>query len=394
MTQQEQVASFNQSIRLSLDRNTFVKLSLGNYKGDIAELKNMYMKRILIKDQTMLSVTYRYKTKDIVKNFGIEQGLLMVEDAEGDFRVATLMTTENDLQMEYFSEKKIVFRTLKATHTTLPEETHDKNKKRHIGTGKNTYLHDLKITNAEGVVLKHAQDKYRQINHYIELLSTMLKDLPSREELHVLDMGSGKGYLTFALYDYLNNNLQRKATVTGVEYRQDMVQLCTEVAAKNNFQDLHFAKGSIGDYDCKDVNILIALHACDTATDDAIYKGITANADLIVVAPCCHKQIRKEMETSNIQNDLDFMVKYGIYLEREAEMVTDSLRALLLEYAGYKTRVFEFISGEHTPKNVMIVGERRSAAEKVNKALYVERIKKAKAYFGIRQHHLEMKLGL
>jgi hypothetical protein len=139
--------------------------------------------------------------------------------------------------------------------------------------------------------------------------------------------------------------------------------------------------------------VLIALHACDTATDDAIYKGITANADLIVVAPCCHKQIRKEIEKYKVKNELDFLLKHGIFLERQAEMVTDGLRSLLLEYYGYTTKVFEFVSEANTPKNVMIVAEKKAKTQAQQEEI-LKKIKETKAYFGIEFHYLEKLMGL
>jgi hypothetical protein len=134
--------------------------------------------------------------------------------------------------------------------------------------------------------------------------------------------------------------------------------------------------------------LLIALHACDTATDDAIYKGIKTNAELIVVAPCCHKQIRREMEKGKTKNDVSFLTKYGIFMERQAEMITDGIRALVLEYFGYKTKIFEFISDVHTPKNVLVVGIKGEIA-KSRKTEILAQIQQTKSYFGIGYHHLE-----
>ncbi len=394
MLDQNQISLFFSFLEQSLASNTFVKLSFGNYKGTEDGLKNLYIKKVLIKEEEKLSFTYRYKTRDIVKNYSENLGIGMIKSQLGDsFLVANLFTTEEDLQLEIVADHKIVLRKTQANHKALPDLGHDRNKKRHIVSGGQSYLHDLQITNAEGQVMKHAQDKYKQINHYIELLRVMLNELPKHERVEVVDMGSGKGYLTFALYDYLTNTLQLNASVTGVEYRTDLVTLCNEIAVKNNFSNLRFVEGSIEQYDCKDANILIALHACDTATDDAIYKGITANADLIVVAPCCHKQIRNEIEKNKKSNAVDFITQHGIYLERQAEMVTDSIRALILEYYGYKTKVFEFISEAHTPKNVMITGE-RGRTDSMRKDKILQELKEAKEFFGIKKHYLEVLLGM
>src|SRR5690606_2041912 len=228
-----------------------------------------------------------------------------------------------------------------------------------------------------------------QINHYIEILSAMLKRLPQKDTLNVVDMGAGKGYLTFALYDYLVHKLQKRTYLVGVEYRKDLVELCNQVAAKSDFKNLLFLRGAIEEYQPEsDLDMLIALHACDTATDDAIAKGIRHHADLIVVAPCCHKQIRREMEKNKTPNGLDFLLKHGIFMERQAEMVTDGLRALIMEYFGYQTRVFEFVSDAHTPKNVLVVGERKSIDPKRQQEI-LAKIRSIKTYFGIDYHHLE-----
>ena len=389
-----QINQFITSLSESISDNSFVKLSLGNYKGSETELKNIYVKLILIKREEKLNFTYRYKTRDITKNFTIEEGIKLIQTSiESGFKVATLFTNEFDLIMETLNNQKITLRKINPTSKSNATLDHDRNKKRLIETNEQGYLHELKITDFEGNVYKNAQDKYKQINHYVEILSSLIKEIPNDKLKKVVDMGSGKGYLTFALYDYLTNILKLSTSVIGVEFRPDMVELCNNIAQKTGFGDLQFVEGTIENYDSKDTNILIALHACDTATDDAIYKGITAQADLIVVAPCCHKQIRREMEKNKASNELDFLTKYGIFLERQAEMVTDGIRALILEYFGYKTKVFQFISDAHTPKNVLVVGIKGKINPK-KQAEILEKLKVTKAYFGIEYHHLERLVGL
>ncbi|MEZ4884796.1 MAG: SAM-dependent methyltransferase [Chitinophagales bacterium] len=374
----------------SLNNNTFVKLSLGNYKGSDAELKNIRVKRTLIKRKDKLSFTYRFKTRDVVKNYDFEGGIqLMEEQVKMDgFRHLLLCTTDFDLQLMVDKKGKWRLQKQKPTTTTLPSLAHDRPKNRKIEASNQPYLQALRITDASGKVYKAAQNKYRQINHYIEILSSLLKELPQSEQINVVDMGAGKGYLTFALYDYLNNVLKKKAKVTGVEFRKDLVDLCNDIAKKSGFDQLQFEEGTIENYENPSIDVLIALHACDTATDDAIAKGIRGDADLIVVAPCCHKQIRREMEQYKVKNELDFLTQYGIFLERQAEMVTDGIRALILEYFGYSTKVFEFISDAHTPKNVLVVGVKKPHSN-VDKEAILKKIEKTKAFFGIGVHHLE-----
>jgi len=309
------------------------------------------------------------------------------------FKFATVFTTAFDLSIEQIKDDTFRVKKTVATKTDIPSLQHDKEKKRLIDTNNKPYLHELKITDAAGNVFKATQDKYRQINHYIEILSSLIKELPEKQLLKVVDMGSGKGYLTFALYDYLTNVLNINAQVTGIEFRADLIKLCNDIATKSNFKKLHFEEGTIDSYDSVDTNILIALHACDTATDDAIHKGIAANADLIIVAPCCHKQIRREIEKHKTHNDVEFITKHGIFLERQAEMVTDSIRAMVLEYFGYKTKVFEFITDAHTPKNIMIVGTKNNVLTYKSPAV-LDKIKAAKKYFGVEVHHLEKVMGI
>ena len=383
--------SFLSALEQSLSDDSFIKLSLSAYLGADPTLKKIDVRPVVIKRALHLSFTYHHKTRDIVKNyspaeaFGLLQGFITDE-----FRAALLYSTAFDLLLENAAGRKPLLKKKPPTSKAPASRTHDEAKERLLRAEGQAYLFDLKITDASGQVLKSAQDKYRQINKYIEILSGLLKSFPQDTPLNIVDMGAGKGYLTFALYDYLSKT--SPVDVTGVEYRADLVALCNDIAAKSGFERLRFVEGSIATYDASKATVLIALHACDTATDDAIYKGIKAGAELIVVAPCCHKQIRREMEASPQNKTPDFLLRHGIFMERQAEMVTDGLRALLLEYSGYTTKVFEFISDAHTPKNVMIVGTKQAGTARDPAIL--EKIKEAKARFGIASHTLEKLLGL
>lgn len=386
---------FLDAFRKSLSGNDFVRLSLRNYQGEESGLRQVLVKRTVIRGQDHLSVTYRYLTRDVVKNYDLPEGERHVrEGIDSGFRSAFLSTLSRDYQLEVKKDGRSVLKKHKATTPKLPEATHDERKVRLLDTGDKGFLFHLGITNAGGEVLKHSQDKYRQINHYLELLRPLLESWKSGDSIRVMDMGSGKGYLTFALYDYLKHSANVQAAVTGVEYRQDMVDFCNMVAANNGYDGLNFIQGGIADAAVDGMDMVIALHACDTATDEAIYKGIRAGAAVIVVAPCCHKQIRREMEKAAGERPLDFMLRYGVYLEREAEMVTDSLRALLLEYHGYSVKVMEFVSAAHTPKNTMITAVKRQGMGEGQRQAILQTLESAKAFFGIEKHYLEGLLGL
>ena len=227
-------------------------------------------------------------------------------------------------------------------------------------------------------------DKFRQINKYLEVIENLLKNADLPKTISVVDMGSGKGYLTFALYDFLVNQKKIDAKITGIEARKELVEFCNKTAIACGFENLHFEHKTIQDFNSKKIDILIALHACDTATDDAIFKGMKANATLIVTAPCCHKQIRQQLKGTETQNPI---LKYGIFKERQYEMVTDTLRALIMEEHQYDSHVFEFVSNEHTRKNVMLVGTKSN--KKADKSALHKKIEEVKQSFGIKQHYLE-----
>ncbi len=392
MNENEKKTQFLTELLNSINENRFVKLTFSNYKGNEENLKNIYTKRIVIKNENKLSFTYRYKTKDIVKNYSLSEAIELCSNLlEHDFRICTLMTITNDFVFENVNSLKSNLRILSATVKELPSTSHDNVKNHKIGNvvGKK-YMNLLELTDENGKVLAKSQDKFKQINHYIEILSSLLKELPKKEMISISDMGSGKGYLTFALYDYLTNELKINAKITGVEFRKELVDLCNDISKKSKFDGLEFVEGSIEDYKCGNQDVVIALHACNTATDDAIAQGITGGANLIVVAPCCHHQIRQSIESNPKVNVLSAVTKHGIFLERQSELITDGIRALVLEHFGYKTKVVEFIADAHTHKNVMIIAQKTEKKAKNSDAL--KQISEIKEMFGIEEHYLEGKL--
>ncbi|MCD8539235.1 MAG: SAM-dependent methyltransferase [Leadbetterella sp.] len=208
-------------------------------------------------------------------------------------------------------------------------------------------------------------------------------------EVSVLDMGSGKGYLTFAIYDFLRKLKGEGARVTGVEFRQDMTDLCNSLAEKAGFSGLDFVQGTIAGHDFSESDVVIALHACDTATDEALYKGIRAGAKVIMVSPCCHKQVRRAMKPQGLAAAF---TRYGIMKERTAEMLTDLIRASILEIYGYETRVFEFVNSDHTPKNLMITAIKKRESRALQPESWQE-VEDLKTGYGLEYHHLQRMLA-
>jgi SAM-dependent methyltransferase len=371
---------------------TLVRLKLGGYHGAEADLKSVDVKKIVVKGADKFSFTYHFKTRDIVKNHIQPEALAMLRTGlKSEFRSAQLSTTEFDMAFERNGEKIRLKRT-EISGRQAPSTEHNRAKNRPLTETNKPYLHALGITGKDGAVRNDAQDKFRQINKMVEIFAPLIQSIKA-DKPRILDMGAGKGYLDFALYDYLANVAKRPAEVIGVELRPALVVDGNATAAASGFADLKFEAGSILDYDATGADAVIALHACDTATDDAIFRGISAGASLIAVAPCCHKQIRREMEAGSANDVLTPLLRHGIFLERQAEMVTDTLRALLLELNGYRTKVFEFVSDAHTPKNNLIVAEKDGRVGRDREAV-LKQIAETKAMFGIRQHYLEGLLGL
>lgn len=379
-------SEFIEKLQASIENDRFVKLTLSKPGGADKSLKNVYARLVEIKDQPMLSFTLRYPAKDVTKNFSIAEGITMIAMWLGDaFLNGDLFTTEADISIQYSKKRKPRIFAKSASQKAPVPKTHDKPKKRFIQSAGNRYLREMGITGADEQVLAAGQRKFRQINKYIEIIDVLLQQVSLPDDPHIVDMGSGKGYLTFALYDHLQNNLKLKPRITGIELRQHLVDFCNELSEKTGFANLRFIAQDINAYQPERIDMLIALHACDIATDLAIAKGIKANAKIIVVAPCCHKQVRKEMRGSKAMQSV---LQHGILEERQAELLTDGIRALLMEAHGYRTKVFEFISTEHTSKNLMITGIKGEP-----KPAALEEVAAIKAQFGIGYHYLEKLLA-
>jgi hypothetical protein len=384
---------FESIVAASLKSQEFIRLTLGKYRGSEIGLNKLTARLVQLKSGTKLSFTYRYKTREIVKNYSIEDAMSFIREIIGsDFLSARVFTVQQDVQLEYSKDGNSKITVAKPTLSDSPADakSHDHQKKRSIEAKDNPYLMALGITNSSGNVVRTMEDKFRQINKFIEIIQGLISTstLADQREISIVDMGSGKGYLTFAMYDFLTGLLDKEATIVGVEERQELVDFCNLTAEDVGFDRLRFEPGNIQDYTMGKTDITIALHACDTATDDAIFKGIKSDSSIIILSPCCHKQIRKQIGSNTILKDI---LKYGILLERQAETVTDGLRALLLERSGYKTNVFEFISSEHTSKNMMIVGIKHNKT--VDQAQISQQINTIKTLYGIEFHYLEALLS-
>ena len=411
--------NFINKLQSSIKEGSFVKLTLSKPNGkslmakveetendisasqhlsNLASLRNVYVKPIILKNEKMYSFTYRYERRDETKNYDAEQTLEIITNLiSGIFLNASLFTLTEDVTLLVSKKGKATVMCKAVKEQREQNVQHDKVKNRLINTD-NPWWFKLGLTTREGKVTADMQHKFKQICKYVEIVDGVMKNVKFDGKIHIADMGAGKGYLTFALYEYLTQKCKYDIMMEGVEIRPDLVVKINEIIKESNLKDFRFVESSIEDYmtqrlkdtktqsidDSATLDVLIALHACNTATDDAIIKGIKSGAKLIICAPCCHKQIRQEMERSKV---VDPITRYGIFLERQAVMITDAIRSLIMEYYGYKTQVMEFIEMEHTPKNILLVGRKSDAP--VDMESILRQIEDLKKQYGIAKHYLE-----
>lgn len=365
---------FIEILKESLHKEMFVKITFGKYKGGDKDFKNIFVNRIDTKEGDMLSFKFRYTTKDIVKNYEYEAGIRLVNEILGkDFFSGTLFTSENDYTLDYSKKRIPILHTKKSSFTETEVKSHNKVKQRFVNA-EAKYLRLLGITTSDGKIKADKYDKFRQVDKFLETMDSLFRSsgLNTKDEIKILDMGSGKSYLSFAVYDYFTNTLGKKVTMKGIEQRDELVKLSNYSAGECGFSGLSFIKGSIEEFADEKTDIVIALHACDTATDDAIAKALKAEAEMIILAPCCQKYLRKQFVCPEVMKGI---FRHGIHEERMSVMLTDGLRAMMLEYFGYDTKVFEFISTEHTSRNTMITAVKKRNKDE-SKLPEIEAVKK------------------
>jgi SAM-dependent methyltransferase len=408
MNQTSPIDQICEKLRESLTEGTFVRLVLSAPVAGENGPQKILGRFIDLKGVPHLSLTLRHATQDITKNFAFAECAAWLREAlESSFRSALLCTIKRDWQ--FISNESGVARLIshKPSTKTAPSREHDRKRAGVLDESAQDWLYGLGVTDAAGKVRFAMADKYRQINRYLEILAHLAKEcgwaqraagispadqVNSRQDtgstLTLADMGCGKGYLTFGAWHLFQRVWQQPVRVIGVEARADLVATTNKLTEHIKADRLEFLAGTIESAKLPPVDALIALHACDTATDDAIRRGIELGAKLILVAPCCHKELRPQLGKPD---PLALVLRHGVMEERMAEWVTDGLRALFLEWAGYGTKLFEFVASEHTPKNLMIAAIRQG--EPFTNESAHGRIEDLKRFFGIQHHTLDALLG-
>ena len=380
-------------IEASLSQQSLVKLVLAKPRGPQppqplqTDVQRLTVRAITLKGQPSLCFVTSHATRDDTQNFSVPDGLLALrESVTSAFSHAHLLTTLEEIQL--LTSKKGT-RSLSRRKSTQNDaklsNTHDHQKQRLIHQDR-PWLTALGVTDAQHQVVPAMSRKWKQINKFVEVFASALDkaNLPANHKVCVADFGSGKGYLTFAVHDFLTTTLQRSTDVLGVELRADMVNLCNAAASKLKLNGLRFEEGDVSRSVPDKLDVMIALHACDTATDHAIHVGVRTGAAVILCSPCCHKQLRPQLMSPH---PLQPLLQHGVHLGQQAEMLTDGLRAMLLDACGYETQVFEFVALEHTQKNKMILAVKRAVT--TDNATVLGQVRELKSFYSIRDQCLE-----
>ena len=381
-------------VKESLRENAFIKLILSRpAPATQSTLKRLHIRPVCLKNGTRLSFTFKHTTSDITKNYTPAAGFKLIYRLIGTvFLNAHLLTKQQTAQLQIsprWGRPSFSLKNIDAP-ACIPDTSHDI-AKHYLIPSDTQWLQDLGITNSQHRPQIGMSDKFRQIQKFVELLQQLTEEADlkpsSRTPLSIYDMGAGKGYLTFGIAELFGN----KARIIGIESRPALVELCNRMARKNNFSNLCFEAGRIDSFKLPPLDILVALHACDTATDDAIAQGIAANARLIICSPCCQKELRPQLRPPEVLHEA---LRHGIFRERQTEFVTDALRAMLLDWAGYQVKVFEFISHEHTAKNLMLSAiKAQQAPGEARKKAIAQSIQAFAAFYGIQRQQLASHLG-
>lgn len=376
--------------RLALDDASFVQLTLkGALRGQDPGWRMLVVRPVLVKNQRHLQFSYYDAKRDITKNFRAAEAEAKLDEALAlPFSSLHLRSTVEDVHVQITQKGKAILHHSAPTADT-PDLAHDSSKDLPIPADHpDPMLQKLGIMNQRGEIRPSMQGKFSQINEFLKLLEhTGELDRFEQSPIHILDCGCGSSYLTFALYHYLNHLRGIRATLAGIDLNAELMDRSNAQSAELGFPDVCFYPSRIIDY-VPEVppDILVALHACDTATDEAIVQGIRCGARLILCTPCCHHHLNEQLTAVA---PFKPVLRHGILKQRMADILTDSFRALALRIMGYKTDVIEFISSEHTDRNLMIRAVKRAS---VGERAFVEEYNDLMAFWGVTPY-IETLLG-
>ena len=347
--------------------------------GDFIKIK---VRPVMIRDSLYFQVS-RYTDKQVFhENMTAENAL---ETLSGwilhDFRQAQIRMQDEMVTVLVSKKGKATVKSKKAACIETQNLEHNRKKQYIIEEGTAVpFMIDLGVMTESGKIIRTRYDKYRQINRFLEFIEDILPELPTDRTVHIIDFGCGKSYLTFAMYYYLKVLKHYDIRITGLDLKQKVIEDCQALADRYGYDGLQFLCGDIADYNGTDeVDMVVTLHACDTATDYALYKAVKWHASVILSVPCCQHELNRKVQCETLSGAF----QYGLIKERTAALMTDAMRGQLLEMKGYKTQLLEFIDMEHTPKNILIRGVKsKGLLPKAARKQQMENYQKCRDFFG------------
>ena len=347
--------------------------------GDFIKIK---VRPVMIRDSLYFQVS-RYTDKQVFhENMTAEDAL---ETLSGwilhDFRQAQIRMQDEMVTVLVSKKGKATVKSKKAACIETQNLEHNRKKQYIIEEGTAVpFMIDLGVMTESGKIIRTRYDKYRQINRFLEFIEDILPELPTDRTVHIIDFGCGKSYLTFAMYYYLKVLKHYDIRITGLDLKQKVIEDCQALADRYGYDGLQFLCGDIADYNGTDeVDMVVTLHACDTATDYALYKAVKWHASVILSVPCCQHELNRKMQCETLSGAF----QYGLIKERTDALMTDAMRGQLLEMKGYKTQLLEFIDMEHTPKNILIRGVKsKGLLPKAARKQQMENYQKCRDFFG------------
>lgn len=340
-----------QTLCSCFDSGKLIKIIFAGKRRKSIEYKKVTLRPVSIKGEYMYQAEFHYDKKVTHQNIPYYEGIdFACNIIENDFKQINILTEDEDIQI-LASKPDRPKVTRQATQRKAGDLSHDKKKQYIIEDGTPCdFLIELGVMSAEGKVFKKHYSKFRQINRYLEIADDSFDALPKEGTLRIIDFGCGKSYLTFALYYYLKLVRGRDVEIIGLDLKEDVIRFCNETAKKLGYDELTFLTGDIADFVSTGADMVVTLHACDTATDFALINAVKWHSKVILSVPCCQHELFSQIESDINQP----MLKHGIIKDKFSEILTNSLRGLKLEAAGYDVNMIEFTSLEHTAKNVMI----------------------------------------
>lgn len=330
---------------------------------DKEKIEKIKLRPVLIKDKLLFQETAYIGVQVFHENYDRDTVIRkIVNHLTIDFRQCELEHEEVKAAILISKKGKVSIKEKsnidrKKNGQDIPDLSHNRKKKYILQEGKAVpFLIDLGIQTPEGHIVRARYDKFKQINRFLEFIEDILPTLPKERKINIIDFGCGKSYLTFAMYYYLKQLQRLDVKIIGLDLKTEVIRSCNELALKYGYEDLEFLQGDISTYEGKpekaenQADMVVTLHACDTATDYALAKAVLWNAGVILSVPCCQHEVNKQIKCNTLQP----VLKYGLLRERMSALFTDAIRANLLEKSGYEVQILEFIDMEHTPKNILI----------------------------------------